>query len=560
MSRFSEWATRQLAKANSDFAGGAKTNLGALVPGRRQLGIGEILAPGGSGYVRDIAPEYWFGPLQPITPVAPSSYRPRQYAYTPGANIIWQPKAESPISFEVLRALADSWDLLRIIIEQQKDRICATKLTARLKMPEDASVSKSDWEKKNALDPVVKALNNEFFATPDGFHDFHTWLRMWAEDLIVIDAVALWLERDMKGKIASIHPLAGDTINRLLTDQGITPPSPSPAYQQVVYGTPACELTVDDLIYYMRNERTNRRYGYSPVEQTLITISIGLRRQEFQLQYYTSGNVPEALCFLPGDVPADKVKEYQEFFDAMLAGDLSKRRRLTFLPGFGTNGQGHSSVQFSKEVLLKDEMDEWLARVACFCIGVSPTPFTKQANRAQAQQMQETSEEEGKAPYVASIIDVLNNLVQRKMGLKDYEIVKEDEQELDVLKQAQADNLLVGKIFKVDEVRKRRGLDPDGSDEANMLGTFTPTGFIPLKADDQLQRQKALGTDPDTTHQRTMEANAAKPAPVMGDEDGAVPAGGKPNGKVKPNGKGKPAAKSAVAAKKLAHMSQKEVY
>ena len=519
----------------------------ALIPSKRQLGLGEILATGGTGNIRDIASEYWFGPLQPITPVAPSTYRPRQFPYIPGANILWQPKGDSPITFDTLRALADSWDLLRIVIEQQKDRICKTKFTARRKM--EGNAKRSDWEEQNAKDPVVKLLNEELLASPDGFHDFDTWMRMWLEDMIVCDAVAIWLERDLQGKIASWHPIAGDTINRLLTDQGITPPPPSAAYQQVVYGTPACDLTTDDLVYFMRNERTNRRYGYSPVEQILITISIGLRRQEFQLQYYTSGNVPEALCFLPGDVSADKVKEYQEFFDAMLAGDLSKRRRLTFLPGFGGDGKAQSTVQFTKDVLLKDEMDEWLAKIVCMCIGISPQPFMKMMNRAQAQQQQETSEEEGKEPFIASVLCILNNLIQRKMGMKDYEVIREEDTDLDVVKQAQADNLVVGKIIKINEIRKRRGLDVDGSPEADMLGTFTPTGFVPLSAEDQLDRQETMGTDPESTHQRTIEANASKPAPVVGSDDDAVPpkkSNGKPNGKGKANGK-QPAKDTATA-------------
>jgi hypothetical protein len=134
----------------------------ALIPGRQQLGLAEILAPGGTEAIRDIDSAYWFRPLQPIKPVAPSSFRPRQYQYLPGANIIWTPKADSPITFDTLRMLADSWDLLRIAIETQKDRICKTGFTARMKM-DSAVASKADWKKRNAADPV-KALNDVFLA------------------------------------------------------------------------------------------------------------------------------------------------------------------------------------------------------------------------------------------------------------------------------------------------------------------------------------------------------------------------------------------------------------
>jgi phage portal protein BeeE len=104
----------------------------------------------------------------------------------------------------------------------------------------------------------------------------------------------------------------------------------------------------------MRNERTNRRYGFSPVEQIRLTIMIGIRNQEFWAEWFRSGNLPEALCFLPDDLPPEKIKECQQWFDSELAGDLSKRRRLTFPPGFVTDGKSQASVQFTKDVLTED--------------------------------------------------------------------------------------------------------------------------------------------------------------------------------------------------------------
>lgn len=493
-----------------------------------------IAQTGGTGSIRDISSNYWFGPLQPVSPVAPSGYRPRQYGFQPGANIIWQPRGEGgTIGPETLVALSKSWDLLRIILETQLDRLCSCKFEVRAKKSaKDKSIKA--WKDRNQSDDTVGALT-EFLAYPDGLHPFATWLRMWLEDMLVLDAVALYLERDKKGRIASVHPIWGGTINRMLTDQGITAPPPSVAYQQVVYGSPVCNFTTDDMIYFMRNEKTYQRYGYSPVEQILLTISIAIRRQAFQLEYYTAGNIPEALAFLPDTVTVSQVSEIQEWFDSIMAGDLQNRRRLRFLPGYGADGK--QNIVFPKEPLLKDEMDEWLARVACFCIGVSPQPFIKMMNRGTAQQAQETSEEEGQAPFIQSIESVLNMLIY-KMGYKDYEVVRQQAQELDVLKAAQADNLLVGKVFSVNEVRVRRGEDPDPAKEADMLGMFSPqVGFIPLAAEAQLARQQAMGTDPETKHRQAVETAAAQPTPAETDDGQNDEPKGKSKPPVKPNGK-----------------------
>jgi hypothetical protein len=447
--------------------------------GKTRLPIGQILSPGGSQQIRDINSNYWFGPLQPVKPTAPTDYRPRQFGYLPGANIIWQPKGEdSPVGFPTLRALADSWDLLRLVIETRKKQISRVPWEIRVKQKPGEKVQ--DQKKRASSDAQLQELN-KFFRKPDGFHSFAQWVKMLVEDMLVIDAMAVYLQRDLSGKIAALVPLAGDTINRQLTDQGVTPPPPSVAYQQVVYGTPACDFTTDDLIYYMANERTWKRYGLSPVEQILITISIGLRRQEFQLQYYTSGNIPEAMCFLPSDLPIDRVKEIQDWFDSVLAGDLGKRRRLTFLPGYGTGDNAKPNVIFPKEPLLKDEMDSWLGQLVCYAFGVSHQSLMKMMNRASAEEANDAAESEGLEPDLIVVADLCNQCIEALGLADDYEFAWKPKQEVDVLKQAQVDNILVGKIRPINEIREDRGLDPVSEPEANQLGMFSPqNGFIPL--------------------------------------------------------------------------------
>lgn len=432
----------------------------------------------GNNQIRDIAPSaYWFSAIQPVKPNVPTGFRPRQYSYAPGANIAWTPKGEDPIGFQVLRDLADSWDLLRIIISTQLDRITGVKWEIRAE--QQAGETNADRKQRNLKDPKIQELKT-FFKKPDGFHPFRRWLRLWMEDCIVLDAVALYLARDSSGKVATIHPIDGSTITRLLTDQGITPPPPSPAYQEVNYGVPVWDFTTDDMTYAMRNERTNRRYGYSPVEQMIRTICFGLRRQSWQISEYTEGNVPEALVFLPSDLPIERVKEAQDWFDSILTSNLGDRRKVRFLPGYGTGDSAKPNVIFPKEPLLKDELDVWLAQIACYCIGVSAQGFMKMMNRASSEEANDQAEEEGLKPYVEFVTDILNDILQNAMGYQGYEFAVVPHRIQDPLKQAQADNIKVGKVRTINEIREDNGDDPIREPEADSLGTFTPQGFVPL--------------------------------------------------------------------------------
>lgn len=467
---------------------------GISSPAVERLSLGASQPTGGTGQIADINPGYWYSMLQPMRPMAPADFRPRQTGFTPGQNLIWTPGDEkNGITFENLRFLADNWDILRLMIETRKDQMTACQWEIRAKSRDGET--KEEHRKRSAADQNIKDLTN-FFTKPDGFHDWRTWMRMWLEDLFVCDAVSLYLQRDREGVIASCQVIDGATICRLLDDNSQTPIAPSAAYQQVLYGTPQVDLTTDDLIYFMRNERSNRRYGFSPVEQILATIGIGLRKQVFLTEYYTSGNMPEALCFLPPQLPPERIGEIQDWFDSMMAGDLQKRRRLTFLPGFSSSssasGQTSPNIVFPKETLLKDDLDEWLMKIAAFAMSVSPQNLMKMINRASAQQSSENALSEGQAALTATVEDIHNRILDAMGYSDDYEWAVKERRSVNPKEQAAIDNMLAGKIYTINELREQRGDDLRPEPEANMLGVFTNQGFVPLAAF-QAQQQLLIG-------------------------------------------------------------------
>src|SRR3546814_1342083 len=63
----------------------------------------------------------WFGPGQPMAPQAPEEVAGRAFDFPNGYNIINTTRAYEPIGFPVLRAFADAYDLLRLIIERSEE-------------------------------------------------------------------------------------------------------------------------------------------------------------------------------------------------------------------------------------------------------------------------------------------------------------------------------------------------------------------------------------------------------------------------------------------------------
>ena len=237
------------------------------------------------------APEDWFGPMDPLPPSAQQVIG-RQFDYPSGYNLVTQPRQAEPISFEQLRGLADAYDLMRLAIETRKDQI------AKLSWIIRPRTGLNGQPRAAHDDPRISQVS-DFFARPDREHGWDSWLRMVVEDMLVIDAATLFPRRDYAGRLLALEPIDGATIKRVLDDRGRTPEPPYPAYQQILKGLPAVDYRSDELFYLPRNVRSHRVYGYSPVEQVVMTVNIALRRQLHQLQYYTEGNVPEALIGVP---------------------------------------------------------------------------------------------------------------------------------------------------------------------------------------------------------------------------------------------------------------------
>ena len=407
-------------------------------------------------------PPDWFGPLDPMPPMAPPAIAGRSFDFPVGVNLRIQPRPDEPISFAELRALAESYDLLRLVIETRKDQL--EKFAWAIRKRAGGGDIDGDGDPRIA---DVEAL----LRYPDREHDFGTWLRLLLEDLLVIDAPTLYVRRDAAGGLYALEVVDGATIKRVIDERGRTPLPPAPAYQQILKGMPAIDYSTEELIYRPRNPRPHKIYGLSPVEQVVMTVNIALRRQVAQLQYYTEGNVPEAMIGVPESWSPDQIRQFQDYWDALLEGNTAARRHAKFVPG-------GMRPTFTREPMLKDEYDEWLARVVCFAFSVAPTPFVRDSNRATAQTTQQAALAEGLTPLLRWVKGLLDEVIHRHLGYADLEFAWAESKDQDPAEQARIDDTYVrAGIKSVDEVRAELGLDAVGFGNA----IYTGQGAVPLK-------------------------------------------------------------------------------
>ena len=388
----------------------------------------------------------WFGPGNPMPPVAPDDVAGRQLDYQTGYNQNLSPRALEPVGFSHLRTLAESFDLMRLAIETRKDQVSRMRWNVKPRDPKRESDARCD-------------AINKFLRRPDREHDWDTWLRALIEDMLVIDAATVYPRKTRGGGLYALDLIDGATIKRVIDESGRTPAAPSPAYQQILKGVVAGDFTRDELLYRVRNWRTHRIYGYSPVEQVITTINIALRRQIHQLQYYTEGNVPEALIGVPETWTTEQIRQFQEYWDSLMEGNTAKRRHAKFVPG-GIN------YTPTKDSILKDTYDEWLARIVCFAFSISPNALISQINRATAEVSQTAAMEEGLAPILTWVKSLMDDVIDLHFGAPDLEFDWVEEINLDPEVKSRIHVAYVGAgILTADEVREELGRDPNGEPE-----------------------------------------------------------------------------------------------
>lgn len=471
-----------------------------LVSGRLDPRLAETGAPAGGN--RPNA-----GPLPaPLdAPAGRERHAPIRWNYPYAYNQLWTPR-RGLTPFAMLRTLADVSDLTRICIETRKDQICSLAWDIA---PRDKKAKKEEYDAR-----VNHA--REVFRRPDRKRDFPTWLRMALEDIMVVDALAVYRRKTYGGELYALELKDGTTFLPLLDPTtGDIPDAPAIAYRQIINGIPmeGGDCSVDDLYYRPRTVRTHSAYGLSPTESVLLTISAALNRQVFNLAYYTDGNVPEGLIEAPEKFTTKQLIEFQEYLDDYLTGDLARRRRLKVVH------QG-SNVHDFKEPDFTGVYDEWLLKVHCAAFAVLPSEigFTADVNKSTSDGQENATYRRGVRPMAGFLKGLFDDVLALDLQLPELEWTWNGGESEDKLKQAETDAIYVdmGKVG-VDELRLRDGQDPIG------VGPYISTAMGPLFI------AELLSSAPDGDPTTNEADGGGTPAPAAAGDGTATPgpAGGK---------------------------------
>jgi hypothetical protein len=387
-----------------------------------------------------------FGPGNPIipgaiNPVNPLTGRPepRRYEYQVAQNINIVPTRLVP--FSTLREAADGIDILRRCIEVTKSKMSG--LQFDIVLGSDASekiAAESGGDHVRAMakarEKYTDEINRlrEFWENPDKANGYtwQDWINIAIEDILVIDALAVYPQPTVGGDLYGFQILDGSTIKPLIDDRGMRPMAPNAAFQQILYGFPRSEFaateedpkadgefTSDQLAYMVRNRRSITVYGFSPVERALPLADIYLRRQQWIRAEYTDGVMPELMFTTDEDwgTNPDLLLAYERILNDDLAGQTEQRKRARLLPKGLTPivNEGYGEK-------FKDTLDDYLVTSICGHFGVQPaeigfSPKGGLGGAGFSEGQAENGEALGIGPLANWISKQLTNLSYTYLGM-----------------------------------------------------------------------------------------------------------------------------------------------
>lgn len=458
-----------------------------------------------------------FGPGMPIlpgaiNPVNPETGRPepRKYEYQVAQNInITETKL---VPFKTLRAAADSIDILRRCVEVTKAKMNGLEFDIVLGADASEKISaeaggdhvRAMAKAREKYTPEINRLR-EFWENPDPANGFtwNDWINIAVEDILVVDAWAVYPQPTVGGDLYGFQILDGTTIKPLIDDRGMRPMAPNAAFQQILYGFPRSEFsatdedpkadgefTSDQLAYMVRNRRSMSVYGFSPVERALPLADIYLRRQQWIRAEYTDGVLPELMFTTDEDwgTNPDLLLAYERILNDDLAGQTEQRKRARLLPkGLApivNEGYGEK---------FKDTLDDYLITSICGHFGVQPSeigfsPKGGLGGAGYSEGQAENAEALGIGPLANWISKQITNLSYTYLGMpRELEFKLMTSKRLDNEENARKNEIEVRSGGKsINERRSELGLPLLDTPQADMpmmvngssVFLFSPEGLI----------------------------------------------------------------------------------
>jgi len=343
----------------------------------------------------------------------------------------------------------------------------------------------------------------EFFNNPNGNEEsFEYLIRAVVRDILEIDA-GVWVKVFNKaGKMVQLFARDGGTFLKnpdihgylgnkaeYITPIQFTTEKDKENHYDTVYKTNAAYFQYGwvammpipfgrrEIVYMMRNPRSDSIYGRSPVEILQDVIQTLIYGATFNLDYYINNNMPDGVIQLMG-ANQEQINAFRERFEQQFKKQDSWGNWRKIFHKFPISNQ---EVKFTPFSLKPADMQiisqqQWFSKLVWACFGVTPSElgFTENSNRATELVQSRVFRRKAIKPLIKVLEYHINTQIMPEFGYDDIEF-KFNDYDLteDIERHKLFEVQLRNNIKTINEVREDMGLYPiEGGDK--IQGTSSP--------------------------------------------------------------------------------------
>jgi hypothetical protein len=398
--------------------------------------------PGASGYAElaQAIPNEWalatYGPGQPFIPLTrgEDTIMPRAIDYPIAVNTTINPRTNYGLmpfvsmveAYDAVTEVSMDIHLLISILSSFRPRFIAA-------------------EGKHKGDEVMDHDMQWMLETPDGVTPYVEWLGRFLQSVLVCDAGCQFVQED-HGNLAGLRYVDGSTIFLLIDEfgqiplpkqkstnettltkyyktlsewlqKGKTAPRTTPAYTQVIKGTPFGWYDQDQLWYRPMFKRMNAPYGRPGLEMAWSQVMVLANITSFELAHYRTGNMPEGFMNAPDGWSFEKSSRFETLLNARMSSGPAERNRIRVFPA-GFKYTPMKKPDFPK-MLYEQARDN-----LCLAYGIPPQEVGKQqpgsslGGKGVAELMQMALFRDGILP-IKSYTEAVFNEIFRRYGIDD---------------------------------------------------------------------------------------------------------------------------------------------
>jgi len=271
-------------------------------------------------------------------------------------------------------------------------RLAATPYVTIIRNTIANEISGLDWDLRvedgaNVPPEVLNEVKKFLYNPNSNDESIGFVIKQLVGDSVELDGAVLEKVHNLRGELVEVYARDAGLFTKNPDIHGVMPEYNAYWQYSWTVGTPPIPFNHVDLIYMIRNPRTDTVYGRGEVETLYSVLRMLLYGIENNLEYYTEMQTASGVLKLAGAKP-DEIERFKvQWAESMRKADTGGfwRRALHKVP-IVNNDVEFIKTGFSPEEYQFIEQQQWFSKLvwACFSMSPSEVGFTDDVNRASA--------------------------------------------------------------------------------------------------------------------------------------------------------------------------------